>query len=168
MNHTLIVMRHAKSSWDNPGIADFSRPLNGRGRRSADAIGRWLAEKDHIPDALVCSPSARTTETWNLVRIHFPSGCREDFDRSLYHGGTSEIRRKLGSAGDARCVMIIGHNPSIQHFAASMVRRSPSHPDFARFPTAATLVAEFQLEGWRDAEWRTGHAIDFVVPRELT
>ena len=163
----LIMMRHAKSSWDDPGLADFSRPLNGRGRKSADAIGRWLAREGHVPDSLLCSSSARTKETWSLVRPHFPRGCREEFDRSLYHGGAPEIRRKLAGAGGARCVMVIGHNPSIQHFAASMVRSSPPHPDFPRFPTAATLVAEFQLEDWREVDWRTGHAIEFVVPREL-
>ncbi|MCY4463765.1 MAG: histidine phosphatase family protein [Albidovulum sp.] len=163
----LILMRHAKSSWANHGLADFSRPLNRRGRASADAVGRWLSHRGHAPDALICSPSARTTETWRLVSSHFTTGCSEEFDRSLYHGGASDILRTLSGAGGARCVMIIGHNPSMQVFAATALRRVPDHPEFTRYPTAATLVSEFQIDSWRDVETRTGEFIDFIVPREL-
>ena len=67
MTLRLILMRHAKSSWDSPGLDDHERPLNGRGCRSAKAIGAWLNDHGYLPDLVLSSDAERTRETWGIV-----------------------------------------------------------------------------------------------------
>lgn len=159
---TLILIRHAKSDWGG-GLPDHDRPLNARGRRSAAAIGDWLRAKGHVPDEILCSTATRTRETLDLLGVDAPTR----FDRALYHAGAEALLEALRAAeGDT--VMLIGHNPGIGLFAAAALRRAPDHPRFDAYPTAATLVARFDIDDWRDMDLHSGQAVDFIVPRELT
>lgn len=163
MSRTLILMRHAKSDWDSPGLPDHDRPLNPRGRRSASALGDWMRERGWIPDAVLCSTATRTRQTLEGLGLEAPV----QFLKGLYHAEAEDMHRTLKSA-TAPSVLMIGHNPGIGDFAHELLATPPDHPRFEDYPTGATLVAEFEIDDWSDLGWSKGRARDFVVPRELS
>lgn len=159
----LILMRHAKSSWSDATLGDRDRPLNGRGRASADALGNWLRQKSYVPDQTLSSSSARTRETFE--RLGF--SCDARFLDALYHAGPEDMLQVLRQA-TGQTVLMLGHNPSICWLAHWLVASMPSHTRFADYPTGATLVVHFPVEHWQGLARGTGLVRDFVVPRELT
>lgn len=158
----LILTRHAKSDWDDPSLPDHDRPLNARGRRSARALGDWLASRGYDPEEVLCSSSARTMQTWDLVSAAVFETCPAlRIEQGLYHAGPEQMLQVLRTAS-ASTVMLIGHNPGIAAFAASLPGRPPLDPDFRRYPTAATLVVDFQADDWGQVQPGTGSVLDFV------
>ena len=166
MSLRLLLIRHAKSSWDDPRAADHARVLNPRGRDAAARIGRWLAAGGHRPDAALVSTAARTRETWALIAPHLAQPPAAVFLDALYHAGPEVMLRCLQRA-EGRTVAMIGHNPGIAAFALWMLEKAPRHLRFADYPTCATLVAEFDADGWAEVTPGSGKALDFVVPRDL-
>lgn len=158
----LILMRHAKSSWDDPLLSDFDRPLNARGQRSAPAMGAWLRKKGHLPDAALVSAAQRTGETF--VGTGFD--CPVRFSRALYHASAVQMADALRHE-TAQTVLLIGHNPGIADCAAWLLRAPPAHPRFFDYPTCATLVADFDVPNWNDLAWSKGEVVDFAIPREI-
>lgn len=165
MTRRLILMRHAKSSWDDAALDDFDRPLNARGHRSAAALGLWLANKGLLPDRVLCSPSRRTLQT--LDGLHL-GALPVDTPEALYHAPAHVLLDTLHAQASGATVLMIAHNPGCAGFAARMLATPPGHPRFHDFPTGATLVIDLPIENWSEAEFRTGELIDFTVPRELT
>ncbi len=166
MTLRLILTRHAKSDWDNPLDTDHQRPLNPRGKRSAPLIGCWLAEQGYLPQEALISDATRTHETWALLSAELPTPVPAQFERALYLAGPDLMLRCLASA-QTKSVIMIGHNPGIATLAEMLLATPVTHPGFARYPTCATLVAEFDAENWSDLTPGTGRALDFIVPREL-
>jgi len=161
MTKTLIVMRHAKSSWGDHGLSDIDRPLNARGIESARAIGEWLRFGKFDPDLALISNSRRTSETWAETGL----SAETRFLPDLYHAAAETVLRVLRSAtGD--CVMVLGHNPGIGDFANRILGVAPSHDRFHDYPTAATLVATVAGE-WADLTWQSATTRAFTVPRDL-
>ncbi|WP_158969149.1 SixA phosphatase family protein [Chachezhania sediminis] len=163
MTRTLILMRHAKSSWDDPRLDDHDRPLNKRGRKSAVALGDWLALEGIAPDQVLCSTATRTQETYEGLKIPLLPQLRAD----LYHAGPAEMLEILREASGAN-VLMVGHNPGIAAFAERLVAEAPDHPRFHDYPTGATLIVRFDIGHWADLTPGTGTVLDFVAPRELT
>ena len=160
----LILMRHAKSDWSAGARGDHDRPLNDRGRRGAAALGDWLRGEGLTPDAVLCSSATRTRET--LAGLGLPDGVPVDFTRDLYLATHDDMLQVLrGATGD--CVLVLGHNPGISIAACELPADLPDHPRFEAFPTGATLVVDFDIDDWRDADWGTGRARQFTVPRDL-
>lgn len=151
----LILLRHAKSDWGDPGLSDKERPLNARGRADAPKIGAWLAQHAR-PDHILVSTAQRTRETWSRLGL---SGAPRFLD-ALYLAEPAEIAAILPPEGTA---LVIAHNPGIADAAARFAETPPSHPAFSRYPTAACTILAF--EG--PAMWGEGRVTDFVVPREL-
>lgn len=166
MTKRLILTRHAKSSWDDPLTPDHDRPLNERGRAAAADLGDWLASRGYVPDEVLCSDALRTRKTWAGIATALPGTAVLELKPALYHAGPDVMMAVLRHA-KAETVMMIGHNPGIAEFAQRLVARAPLNPEFARYPTGATLVADFAIESWADADWHHATALDFVVPREL-
>ncbi len=162
----LILTRHAKSSWDDPLTPDHDRPLNERGKMAAADLGDWLASRGYVPDEVLCSDALRTRKTWSGLAPALPGTPILTLKPALYHAGPDVMLAVLRHA-QADTVMIIGHNPGIAEFAGRLVARPLVNPDFSRYPTGATLVADFDVASWDKVEWGTGAAVDFVVPREL-
>jgi phosphohistidine phosphatase len=158
----LILLRHAKSSWASAGLADHDRPLNARGRRAAAAVGEWLRREGYLPDLVLCSTARRTRETTELLGLDAELRTLSE----LYHAEPAAMAGVLRRAGDAECVLMVGHNPGIAAVAAGLVERPPAHPRFPDFPTAATLVADF-TSGWADLRAGTGTVVGFIVPADL-
>lgn len=161
----LILTRHAKSSWDEPGLADRDRPLNARGRWAASELGAWLASRDYLPDEVLSSDSARTRETWEGVSRELTGTPVPHWLPRLYHAEAEAMLAALRQAA-GRTVMMIGHNPGIGEFAALLPARVPADPDFARYPTAATLVVDFEVADWRDIAPGRGSVMDFFTPSD--
>ncbi|MEL7213097.1 MAG: histidine phosphatase family protein [Pseudomonadota bacterium] len=162
MTKTLILTRHAKSDWDDPLMTDFERPLNKRGRAAAPLIGYWITAQGLAPDLTLCSSANRTAETWALT------GLEADirFEKRLYHATADMMLSVLQeAAGDT--VMMIGHNPGIADFAERLVTTPPSHPDFWRYPTAATMIASLDIPDWTQARFGQATTKAFTVPRDL-
>jgi len=163
----LILVRHAKSSWADPALEDAARPLNGRGRRSASAIGRWLSDDGHLPERVLSSDSARTRETWARIAAELPDPPRAEWLARLYHATPEIILEELRRAGTASPVLVLAHNPGMAVAARAFAAVVPNHPKFVQYPTAATTVYDLKLEHWSALGWGTACVRDFVVPREL-
>ncbi|WP_439137093.1 SixA phosphatase family protein [Roseicyclus sp.] len=166
MTLTLILTRHAKSGWDDPMLADHDRPLNPRGRGDAPKVGAWLRAKGYVPDAALVSSARRTQETWDWVSAELGRAVPMTVMPSLYHAEAAVILAHLREQSAPR-VMVIGHNPGIGDCAQRIVNALPAHPGFADYPTCATLVVDFPCDDWGAIGWGMGHAVDFIVPRDL-
>ena len=162
----LILTRHAKSSWDDPMMSDHDRPLNERGKAAAADLGQGLASRGYVPGQVLCSDAVRTRATFSGIAPALPGAPVLELKPALYHAGPDVMLAVLRHA-TADCVMMIGHNPGISEFAERLVARAPVNPDFARYPTGATLVADFIIDSWADLSWGTGVVDDFVIPREM-
>lgn len=167
MTRRLILLRHAKSSWAVEGMDDHERPLNRRGRESAAAIGRWLAEQGHLPELALSSDSARTRETWALLVEELPVQPQVHFKSELYLADPPALLAALQGAGAASTVLLLAHNPGIAETAMRVGTTRPERADFGRYPTCATAVFEVDIDNWASLAWRTAELSDFVVPREL-
>ncbi|SFU00747.1 SixA phosphatase family protein [Sedimentitalea nanhaiensis] len=162
MTRTLILMRHAKSSWDNPVLDDHDRPLNKRGKRAAKSLGRWLRGQLWQPDQAIVSTAIRTRDTFGGLGLALGA----EFSPELYHANSAEMQMVLEMAS-GETVLMIGHNPGISEFANDMAARAHSHERFPDFPTGGTVVMRFDIATWDQVEPGTGQVLDFVVPREL-
>jgi len=148
----LYLLRHAKSSWEDERLADHDRPLSARGRRAADAVGRYLREHGIEPELVLCSSSTRTRET--LARI----GLSGQVEPGLYGASAGElltrVRELPASLGS---VLVIGHNPGMHDLALALTGEPRD-----KYPTGALAVIE--LEDWTA---RSGRMAGFIRPREL-
>lgn len=162
----LILTRHAKSNWDDPLMPDHERPLNDRGKAAAADLGQWLATRGYVPDEVLCSDALRTRKTWSGLAPALPGTPILELKPALYHAGPDVMLAVLRhGVGDT--VMMIGHNPGIADFAGRIVAQGPMNPEFARYPTGATLVCEFAVGSWADVGWGMGSLMDFIIPREI-
>jgi phosphohistidine phosphatase len=147
--HTLILLRHAKSDWTG-GEADVDRPLNGRGQRQAPLAGRWLADQwlaDGIRgiDLAVVSPARRARETWELASAELGDAPPTLIDERAYAASADALLGIVrGLPEDAGTVVLVGHNPGMEHLA-SLLAGEP-----VAMPTSA--IAAIALSGpWRTA-----------------
>jgi len=166
MTKRLILTRHAKSSWDDPNTPDHDRPLNERGKAAAADLGDWLASRGYIPQEVLCSDALRTRKTWSGIAPALPGSPILELKPALYHAGPDVMLAVLRHA-HADTVMMLGHNPGIAEFAHRLVASDLLYPEFQRYPTGATLVADFAISSWAEAGFGMAVALDFIVPREL-
>jgi phosphohistidine phosphatase len=168
----LLLMRHAKSSWDQPGLADIDRPLAPRGRSSAKAMARQMRRDGLRPDLVLCSPAARVRETWELLSEELGQDLPCRTLRSLYPGVPSRLLAALSRAGDdVASLLLIGHNPGISSLALRLARpgagKSRKQME-TKFPTAALAVLAFKIDRWSEIEPETGRLVAFVRPKDLS
>ena len=162
----LILTRHAKSAWDDPLTPDHDRPLNERGKAAAADLGQWLSSRGYVPEKVLCSDAVRTRQTWSGLAPALPATPVMELKPALYHAGPDVMLAVLRHA-KADTVMIIGHNPGIAEFAARLVAHAPVNPEFDRYPTGATLVADFVIDSWEEVGFGMGTTVDFIIPREI-
>jgi len=166
----LHLLRHAKSSWDEP-LADHDRPLNGRGRRSADALADHLAGVAVAPEVVLCSSARRTVETLERIRPGLPDDVEVVVEHNLYGASAhSLLSRVRGIADDVTAAMVIGHNPGIGDLAALLAGSGAPHLlDRVwrhNYPTGA--LASFGFGGgWASLTERAAELVGYVIPREL-
>ncbi len=165
MTLQLILTRHAKSGWGDPALEDFDRPLAPRGLRAAAKIGAWLAAHHYCPQEVLSSSARRTRQTWAGIAPFCPRA-RARFIDSLYLAGPDRLLQALRGARAGQ-VMVLAHNPGIGALAHLLAARPPDHADFARYPSGATLVLDFEAPGWADIKPHGGKLVDFAIPRDL-
>ena len=160
---TLYLLRHAKSSWSEPGLGDQQRPLNQRGLKDAPNMGERLRLRNESIDAVVSSPALRARTTAEL----FANACAYDggdieVDEDLYFLGRGSIENLIRALDDRReAVMLVFHNPDITHFANSI----DYHFRIDNVPTCGLLKLECEIDSWRD--WSLDHSrvIYFDFPK---
>jgi phosphohistidine phosphatase len=163
---TLLVMRHAKSGWDDPSLADHDRPLAPRGRRAAPRIAAWLQEQGYAPALVRCSSSARSRETLELLRPAL-AGAEVEIDETLYLATVDELLSLVRELPDVASAMLIGHNPGVQRLVVSLAGRSRARRQVEeKFPTAA--VAVLALPTWADAQPSAADLVAYVTPGDLS
>lgn len=167
----VILLRHAKSSWDNPQLDDHDRPLSKRGEEAAPVIGAWLRRKNHLPDTVLCSSSTRTRETVKGMRRAMPQLPDPVIETGLYHASPQSMRDRLSRLPkNCDTVMLVGHQPGL----SSLVRKLSDGKErrrcrraYEHFPTAAAAVLEFDVDDWSAIEYAKARFVDFAKPREL-
>jgi phosphohistidine phosphatase len=158
----LWILRHVKSSWDEPGLADHDRPLAPRGRKAGKRIRRWATEHDVRPDLVLCSTAARARATLELVLPALGTPVVE-LESRLYHAWADDLLERLrGVAPEHVSVMLIGHNPGLHELAAMLAPPGP-----AAFPTGALAELRLNVEDWRSLQPGDAELAQLVVPREL-
>lgn len=168
---TLLLLRHAKSSWDDPGLDDYDRPLAPRGREAAPRMGAYMRQRDLVPDLIVCSTAARAEETLRLLLPSLGGGPRVRMLKSLYLAPPSRLLTVVHRLPDeAGRVLMIGHNPGLEAFAGRLavdgggraMRRLQK-----KFPTAALAHLTFEVASWREVASGGGRLEAFVRPKDI-
>jgi phosphohistidine phosphatase len=168
---TLFLLRHAKSSWDHPGLGDHQRPLNARGEKAAPKIGSYMRDRGWLPELVLCSTSERTRQTWALVSPELGGEPQVIFTDEMYHASAGSLLLLIESLPDTvDSVLLLGHNPGT-HAAAAILAGSGKDKQLEmlgnKFPTAGLAVFEFDAPLWRDCGADSGELIDFVIPRDV-
>lgn len=162
----LVLLRHAKSDW--PDVADQERPLAGRGRRDAPAVGRWLRHAGIKPDLVVCSSARRARETWKLAAPELRSKVKTSYEQRVYDASPGELIALVNETPeDVSTLLVIGHNPTMQQLAVSLAGESDGDAlERARndFGTAALAVLEVP-GAWAELELGGAKLVEFAKPR---
>ena len=164
------LLRHAKSSWAEPGQPDVERGLNERGLNDLPRIAAAMRERDYLPGHVYCSPTLRTRLTLHGIMPAFNEPPNVDYVDALYENGVAGYFDCLRQHATGSSVMIIGHNPMCEAFAATLA--GAGAPEAlkrmsAKFPTGALAVFDIDLDNWADVDSGSGYLIDFLVPRDL-
>lgn len=140
---TLLLMRHAKSSRDDPSLTDHERPLNERGRRDAPRMGARILEAGQVPDIILCSTALRARQTAVAVAAGCGYGGSIDYLDALYATDSSTYIKTLRQLpGQFNCVLMIGHNPEIESVVADLSEQA------IEMPTAAIAHLVLGIEQW--------------------
>ncbi len=166
MAKKILIMRHAKSSWDYTDLRDFDRPLNKRGNRDAPRMGRYLKELDVVPDQIVSSTAKRAKNTIQLVSEEM--GFDEEsihWDEDLYFkGGKAYIDAIRRMNEKSKIVLAIGHYPMVDEVVAFLTgKMSAKH-----FATATVACLETEAKQWKEIDAGCCKLLWMVKPKELS
>ncbi len=167
----LLLLRHAKSDWGEPDLADFDRPLNNRGKAAAFKMARYLKDTGLLPSQILCSTSLRTRETLARLLPGFPQEAQIHLLSDLYSDSEGDYLgfiRKQG--GRAQSLMVIGHNPAMENTALTLTGTADAAAvaDLReKYPTAGLAVIDFDIADWSELQPGTGHLDRFIKPRDL-
>ncbi|GLQ56283.1 SixA phosphatase family protein [Devosia nitrariae] len=168
----LYLLRHAKSSWKEKGLADFDRPLAPRGRRAAEVLGQALRAHTWLPRRIICSSAVRTLQTLDLILPTLvdagatPEVLRKRRLYDLMEEDYVDLIREEG--GEVASLMLVGHNSAVQSSALALC--GMGDPEAlavmeASFPTAALAVIDFNVRRWSDIAEGSGALANFWMPR---
>jgi phosphohistidine phosphatase len=166
--HTLYLLRHAKSSWEDSSLADRDRPLAPRGRRDSKRIAEHLLANGTEPELVLCSTAERARATLELLRPSLACSAI-DLEDELYGASADTLLERLRLVPDeVSSVMLIGHNPALQDLALLLAKDGAELERLeAKFPTAALATLALTSATW--AQLSLGEAVlaDWVVPKQL-
>lgn len=168
MSRSLLLVRHAKSSWDDPSLADHDRPIAPRGARALPLLRDHVARLDAPPELVLCSTARRTVDTLAGIRPALPPDARIEIEPMLYGATAGSILRRLqlveSAVGGA---MVIGHNPGMQDLAIGLTGAGDLDLRAqvrAKLPTAAAVTLSFEGT-WDELAAGSAHLDDFFTPR---
>lgn len=157
----LFLLRHAKSSWDDPACADIDRPLKGRGKRDARTMGKRLQKRAVVPGRIITSPARRARKTARILAqaIGYPPK-RIRQDRAIYEGNVWDLLRLVKkTARTVELLMVVGHNPGITGFANYL-----SSAGIANVPTCGIVGIELNVDCWKQVVRRRGRCVFYDYP----
>jgi phosphohistidine phosphatase len=160
---TLLLLRHAKSSWDDAQLDDCDRPLNSRGRKAATRMGRLLRGEKFKIDLVLCSTAARARETAERVFAEPSRGPTMRYRDDLYLASAAQTVDLLSRVTElASCILLIGHNPGFEEIVAQVTGKT------IHFPTAALVQIDLPIDHWSEFNQQTrGELKNVWRPREL-
>jgi len=160
---TLLILRHAKSDWNDPKLDDHDRPLNSRGERDAPRVGELLREHALLPDRVLCSTALRARQT--IAAVTTASGYVGDIEylKPLYLAEPPAYLRALGQLPDTIVrVLVVGHNPGLEDLLKLLTNRIEA------MPTASLAQIALPLNGWSELSPQVrGDLINVWRPKEL-
>ena len=164
----LFLLRHAKSSWEDPELADYDRPLAPRGRRATKLIGAHLRRESVVPAVVLCSSARRARETLERIAPALGAQVPVQIERDLYAASEQALLDRLRALDDGvESVLLIGHNPGIERLALSLAGGGPGLASVGhKFPTAALATLEFDGR-WRELGASSAELTHFVTPKRL-
>lgn len=169
---TLTLLRHAKSGWDDPVARDFDRPLNPKGQRAAELMGRHMRSTRAHFDHVAASPAVRVVETLDRVEAGYGETIAPTWDKRLYLASAATLLEAIRELPDsAATVLMSGHNPGLEELVLLLVpdREGDSLRDDVerKFPTASVAVLELAIDAWEDVRPGCATLARFVRPRDL-
>jgi phosphohistidine phosphatase len=169
---TILLLRHAKSAWGQPGLDDHERPLNPRGERAAEAMAEHIVHNAPRPDLILCSTALRTRQTLAPLVHRLTSPVPPiALEKGLYLASEPALLVRLRAVPeDVRTVLLIGHNEGIGELAEALA--GTGDPTALgrldeKFPTGTLATFEVPDEPWRDLAPGAGDLLAFVRPRDL-
>ena len=160
---TLLLLRHAKSSWDDPDLKDFDRPLNKRGLKTAPKMGAVMRKRKLQPDLILSSPAARAKETTSLVSEAASLKTEVRYDQRIYEASEDRLLKIVSQIDESvNSAMLVGHNPGFEELLAALTGESQ------RMPTAALACIELEVEKWADVSAASGKLAWLVKPKDLS
>lgn len=168
---TLLLLRHAKSSWDDLAGDDHDRVLSERGNRAAPLMGAYLARHGLMPDIVLCSTAARTRATLDLVLPVLEPAPEVLHERGLYLADAEDLLARLHTLpGRYKRALMIGHNPGLEDLARMLCARGDTASLAAlgvKFPTAGLAIITFETTKWQMLSPGSGTLERFITPRSL-
>jgi phosphohistidine phosphatase len=167
---TLTLLRHAKSGWDDGIARDFDRPLNAKGRRAAQTMGRHFKDLGLAWDHVVASPAQRVVETIGETGSTFGT-LEPAWDRRIYLASAAtllDVARE--SPADAAHVLIVGHNPGLEDLALWVVADGAGELRAAladKYPTATLAELRFDVDDWASLAPKSATLVRFIRPRDV-
>ena len=170
---TLFLLRHAKSSWADPTLADHDRPLAPRGRRAAKRIARYVASDGAIrPGLVLCSTATRARDTLDALQPSLDDACDVQVVDEVYGADVHQLIDRLRAIeGDVASVMIIGHNPALHALALELTGDGAAAALAqlrAKFPTGALATLELAGSTWKGLAAGQAYLARLVLPRQLS
>ena len=168
MTRRVHLLRHAKSSWDDPTLGDRERPLAPRGLKAAAKLSLWIEAHDIRPDLVLCSSAVRARE--RLAQVEEALGSpRIAIEDGLYAASADELARRLGQLSpEMREVLLVGHNPGLADLCLLLARPSTESERIAeKVPTGALVTLETRSD-WADLGPECATIVHLVLPRELS
>jgi phosphohistidine phosphatase len=161
----LTILRHAKSSWDDPQLKDFDRPLNGRGWKAARRMGREMKRRGLQFDFVLASPAARVRETLDGLRQEFELNAQARFEPDIYLASEAALLDLVrGLPESVQRPLLVGHNPGLQLLVFAL---TGDDRIAGEFPTAALAAIELAGQHWSDARPGSGKLVELILPKEL-
>ena len=164
----LLLLRHAKSSWDDPDLEDHDRPLAKRGRRASKTIAEHLSRQSVTADLVLCSSAQRARETLERIAPALGDGVEVQVQPELYGASADRLRERLRAvAEDVESVLLVGHNPGLEQLALELAGSGDELESLRRkYPTAALATLEFDGP-WRALEPGRATLTGFIKPKQL-
>lgn len=158
---TLYILRHAKSSWEKPDIADFERPLNEAGLNTAPFMGQLIYERGFQPEAIFSSPAKRARQTAVLIRETGGFKAEIKYDDRIYEASPQVLLQVIADTKDKHeSVMLVGHNPGLE----GLIRFLTGHKE--NMPTAALAIVELFVNDWNGIVANSGELKELIRPKD--
>jgi phosphohistidine phosphatase len=161
---TIYLVRHAKASWDEPGVSDADRPLIPKGVKNTKLIVDFLLKRESSIDLIISSPAVRAFETAKIVAegLNYPVN-KIKIDRKIYDGYYDRILDIIyGTSSDLNSLMIFGHNPTITNLANLFL-----HPGIEAMPTSCIVCLSFLVDKWEEIPSNEAVREFIVFPKML-